>query len=404
MTIGPPSSPPGETSVELRPERAWRNTFARLDLALAVLPMGVVLVYLGILGSHFDFQIYHGAVTDMLHGGSAYDFTLFEPHVEESMGFVYPPFASLVLLPLALLSGRDAAIVMSLVTTVLVMVAVLGSYGVVDARMRSTGRRLSGILAILAPLPLACSAAATSNMTLGQLSFAVGALVLLDVTLIPRRWRGTLVGLAGALKLTPLILVPYYLVTRQWRAAINASVAFGAATLLSATLRWSDSLRYWLHPELVRTSLGELARPDNWSLYGVLSLTDLGGTPRTVVWLVLAAAMLGLAVWRARRHHRAGQELEAVLVMGVVASLVAVATWPHHVLFLLVAGVLVAVQRPLLGFPVMVSFAVASHVLPFEVGPLVVLLMTLLVVVGLPRPPRPASALTGASDLVAAET
>ncbi len=404
MTIGPPSSPPGETSAEPRPERAWRNTFARSDLALAVLPMGVVLVYLGILGSHFDFQIYHGAVTDMLHGGSAYDFMLFEPHVEESMGFVYPPFASLVLLPLALLSGRDAAIVMSVLTTVLVMLAVLGSYSVVDARMRSTGRRLSGILAILAHLPLACSAAATSNMTLGQLSFAVGALVLLDVTLLPKRWRGTLVGLAGAMKLTPLILVPYYLVTRQWRAAVNASVAFGAATLLSAALRWSDSLRYWLHPELVRTSLGELARPDNWSLYGVVSLTGLGGTPRTVVWLVLAAAMLGLAVWRARRHHRAGQELEAVLVMGVVGSLVAVATWPHHVLFFLVAGVLVSVQRPLVGFPLMVTFAVASHVLPFEVGPLVVLLMALLVVVGLPRPPRPPSALTGEPDLVAAAT
>lgn len=378
-----------------------RNRSGRLDLALAVLPMGLVLLYLGSISSHFDFQIYHGALTDVLHGGSAYDFMLYEPHIDETMGFIYPPFASLVMLPLAMVSESLGATVMSVVTTILVMAALLGCFGVIDARIRAAGRgQLPRILAILAPLPMAFSSAAASNMTLGQVSFAVGALVLLDVTLLPQRWRGTLVGLVGAVKLTPMILVPYYLVTRQWRAAINASIAFGAATLLSAAFRWSDSIRYWFHPDVVSTSLGDLARSDNWSIYGVVSRMGLDGTTRTLAWLALAATVLGLAVWRAMRHHRAGQELEAVLVMGLVAGLVTLATWPHHVLFCLVAGALLSVQRPLVGFPLTIALTLAGYIFRDQVGDWVVLLMTLFVVVGLPKPPRPATVPTGVPDLV----
>ncbi len=398
MTTAPSSSTRRETAEAQAPRDAPRPRW-RPDLILAVLPMGLLLLYVGILGSHFDFQIYYGALTDVLHGGSAYDFMLVEPHVNEAMGFVYPPFASLVLLPLGLLSLDAAGVVMSVLTTVLVMAALLGCLVVVDGRLHAAGRgRLSPILAILAPLPLACSAAATSNMSLGQLSFVVGALVLLDVTVLPRRWRGALVGLAGALKLTPLILVPYFLITRQWRAALNASVAFGAATLVSAAVRWSDSLRYWLHPELVRTSLGELARVDNWSINGLVSLMGFGATPRTVIWLVLAAAVLLVAVWRAGLHHGAGQDLEAVLVMGLAAALVAAATWPHHMLYFLVAGVLLSVQRPLLGFPLMVAFAVGGYVFPDQVGVFVVLVMVALVVLGLPNPPPTVVASTSPPD------
>jgi len=104
--------------------------------------------------------------------------------------------------------------------------------------------------------------------------------------------------LVGAIKLAPMILVPYYLVTRQWRAALNATIAFAAATIVGGVFRWSDSIRYWCHPDVVRASLGDPARTDNWSIYGVLSRLGLGDSARTVSWLALAAVVLGLAVWR----------------------------------------------------------------------------------------------------------
>jgi alpha-1,2-mannosyltransferase len=273
---------------------------------------------------------------------------------------------------------------MAVLSTVLVIAALVGCVRAIDGRRRLAGRRrLSLFACAAAALVMAVSTPAVSNMALGQVSFGIAALVVLDVLVLPRRWRGTLVGLAGAVKLTPMILVPYYLVTRQWRAAVNASVTFGVATVIGAALRWSDSIRYWLHPDVVRSTLGTLRRTDNWSIYGVLARTGLGGSVLTVAWVVLSALVVGLALWRARRHFRSGQLLEATLVMGLIAGLVTVATWPHHVLFLMLACVLMAVQRPLVGFPVLVGFTLACYVIPDSIGDWAVLLMAVLVVVGI---------------------
>lgn len=343
-------------------------------------------------GDAFDFAIYRGALTDVLHGGSAYDFMV--PHKGVSMGFIYPPFASLVMLPLAMVPVAVGKSVLAVLTAALVMAALVGCIRAIDARRRRIGRReLSLFACALGSLTMALSESAVTNMSLGQVSFAICALVLLDVTLLPARWRGTLVGLVGAIKLAPMILVPYYLVTRQWRAALNATIAFAAATIVGGVFRWSDSIRYWCHPDVVRASLGDPARTDNWSIYGVLSRLGLGDSARTVSWLALAAVVLGLAVWRATRHAKQGHELEATLVMGLAAGLVTVATWPHHLMFGLVACALLAVQRPLIGLPLLISFSILGYWIPDSMGNWAVLLMTALIVF-LPGTPRAVTAPT----------
>ena len=355
-----------------------------LVVALSLVPMALVMLYFGVRGTNFDFAIYQGALTDVLHGRSAYDFTAFLPETGEHMGFIYPPFASLVMLPLAVVPEAVGRIAMAVLSTLLVIAALIGCIRVIDGRRRLAGRRRLSLLACaIAALVLAVSTPAVSNMALGQVSFAIAALVLLDVLVLPQRWRGTLVGLAGAIKLTPMILVPYYLVTRQWRAALTASITFGAATVIGAAFRWSDSIRYWLHPDVVRSTLGTLGRTDNWSIYGVLARIHLGGVALTGAWLVLSAVVVGIALWRARRHFRAGQLVEATLVMGLAAALVTVATWPHHVLFLMVACLLVAIQRPVVGFLVLVGFTLACYVIPDTIGNWAVLLMAVLVGVGI---------------------
>ncbi|NUR25687.1 MAG: DUF2029 domain-containing protein, partial [Catenulispora sp.] len=52
----------------------------------------------------FDLKIYHGAVAYWADGGSLYDYL--DPDVP--LGFTYPPFAALVMLPMAHLSMNDA--------------------------------------------------------------------------------------------------------------------------------------------------------------------------------------------------------------------------------------------------------------------------------------------------------
>ncbi len=351
-----------------------------LELVAAFLPLAAVLILLPSTG--YDFRIYRGALLDVLHGGSAYTFSI-TGNDGSPLTFVYPPFASLVMLPLALVPEALGRVALAVLTSGLVVAALVSTVTAVDARRSTSGRsEVPLLLVVIASLPLALSTPALANMTMGQISFAVAAVVVLDAALLPPRWRGVLVGLVGAIKLTPLILVPYYLVTRQWRAAANAAAVFGVATVLGAALRWPDTLRYWFHPETVRAAWGTLGRSDNWSEYGVLSRLGLHDTALSVAWLVLAAATVVAALWSARRHHRGAQQLEATLVMGLAAGLVTSATWPHHLLFLVVGCVLLAVQRPAVGLPVVAVLTLGTYAFPYYLGFGVVALMLVLVLLG----------------------
>jgi alpha-1,2-mannosyltransferase len=278
---------------------------------------------------------------------------------------------------------------LAVVTTVLVVVAIIGCVSVVDARRQAVGRKAVslGIWVLISTL-ISVSVPTVANMHLGQVSYAVAALVLIDVTLLPPRWRGVLVGLAGAIKLTPMILVPYYLVTRQWRAALNACGAFGVAALIGAIFRWPDSVRYWLQRDVIGNSQGDLARWDNWSIYGDLSRLGLNGSTLTLGWVIGSAIVLGFAAWRARRLFLRGQELEATLIMGISAGLVTEVTWTHHLLLLVIACVLLAIGRPVLGIPVLLVVTVVGYLTTTFVGFLVVPLMIAFVIFGLPRNPR----------------
>jgi alpha-1,2-mannosyltransferase len=375
-----------QTDQDIQPLVASTNPPRRLmGLILAILPLGVFMVSLGIWGENIDLGIYRGALTDMLHGNSVYTFYVSMPKQNANMGFVYPPFASLVMLPLALVSSSASKMLLAVVTTVLVVVALVGCYSVVDARREAVGRKaVSLFIWVGVSMLIATSIPAVVNMQFGQISFAVAALVLIDVTLLPPRWRGVLVGLAGSIKLTPMILVPYYMVTRQWRAALNACGAFGVAAVIGAVFRWPDSERYWLQRDVIGNSMGDLARWDNWSIYGVLSRLGLIGSPLNISWVVGSAIVLGFAAWRSRRLFVRGQELEATLIMGISAGLVTEITWTHHLLLLVVACVLLAIRRPAIGIPALLVVTVAGYLVPTLIGFCVVLMMLAFVIIGMP--------------------
>ncbi len=81
-------------------------------------------------------------------------------------------------------------------------------------------------------------------LQLGQLGLILAALVLIDVMLIPPKYRGLLTGLAGRSS-GSLLMLPYYLVSRQWRAAVMTALGFGGATLIGFVALPAESVRYW---------------------------------------------------------------------------------------------------------------------------------------------------------------
>jgi len=175
----------------------------------------------------------------------------------------------------------------------------------------------------------------------GQVDELLALLVVVDC-LKTHRTRGVLVGVATAIKLTPGVFIVYLLVRGSRRAAATAAGVFAAATLAAAAVLPDDSHRYWtdalFHTERLRSNAGT----SNQSLRGMW-LRALPGHSHavTAAWLISAAAVALIGLWRARAASRRGDEVAAVALMGLTAVLISPVSWIHHIVWLpLVLGVL----------------------------------------------------------------
>lgn len=132
---------------------------------------------------------------------------------------------------------------------------------------------------------------------------------------------GCLLGLATAIKVWPVFLLPYLLLRRRWRVAVHSSWASAALTLAPGLwLGWKSLFRLlvqWVTQEKgINATLGERWYPSR-SLRGVmlryLSQMDYSGLPdrdyRLVnlvslpsaevrhVWLVVALSLVAFTLW-----------------------------------------------------------------------------------------------------------
>ena len=203
-----------------------RRTVAQL-LVVLVLAAGVwwYLANFAVRHGSFDLKVYYGAVRYWAHGnGEIYDYV--KPF--SRYGFTYPPFAGLVMLPMAVLPWW-AANALTIAGTVLVTVVILDWFlrPVADRYGWSrwfTVAVAAAVVAVFEPLH--------ETVSFGQVNMLLLFLVLLDFRwFIGRRSRygGVAVGLATAIKLTPGIFILYLLVTRRYRPALVAMVTTAAS-------------------------------------------------------------------------------------------------------------------------------------------------------------------------------
>ena len=301
-------------------------------LVLAALTFDYVVA---IRHGFFDLHVYHGAITYWTHeGGSIYDFVL--PF--STYGFTYPPFAALVMMPLGV-TPWPLAIVLSCIACAAVSVTVI--YWFVDPvarRERWIRWYVVGIVVAFAIVfePL------RETFLFGQVNMYLVALVgadLLFLTARGNRFAGIGIGLATAIKLTPGIFIVYLLVTKRWRAALTASAAAAAATLVGAALAPDASRVFWTDALWNTDRVGALAFISNQSLNGAVArLND--HDPSTVLWGLTVIAVLAVWVIRVRRAIAVGDEKTGFALTGVVGCLISPITWVHHLVWVLPAVLL----------------------------------------------------------------
>jgi alpha-1,2-mannosyltransferase len=370
-----------------------------------------------------DLAVYTGAVDGLTHGASLYDFI--------SAGdapFTYPPFAGLVFLPLvgaptvalqlgwtlatlaavaglARLLGRDtvAGLARLLARDTVAGPARLPGRDTVADPARLPGRRAPALALILV-----LSAPVASNLRFGQVSLFLVALIAVDVLALRQsRWQGLLIGLAAAIKLTPLIFIPMLWLAGRRRAAVLAAATFATCGALAGLALPGDSWRFWTTEVSQVSRLGHITGIGNQSLNAALLRIELSAPARSAVVLLIGGAIAALALHRAAVRARGGDWLSALVLTGAASLVLSPVSWTHHQVWLVLAALLPVAGPAWVrhGWPALVLVVMLLPV-PALGPPLwsnsrLLLAVTIAVVLPLSLPLRPGRRHGGAADLPA---
>jgi len=276
-----------------------------------------------------DLNIYFDAVKGW-KPDSIYDFRY--PAV--GLGFTYPPLAGLVLRPLTALPYETADRLWT-AATALASLAFL----VLAARRLPVRPQWAPTVPIVVAVCM-LSTPVWLSIRLGQVNAFLALAVLADVVLVRRRWAGVLIGLSGAIKLTPMYGVLVFVAGRRWRSLAISVASFAVATLVAWAWFPSDSVRYWTVELFATDRVGDLDSGYSNSLRRLVALLPGSDGLLSAVWLALALAITVIVVLRARQALDRANPLAAVTVVMCGGLVVAPITWSHHLYFMLPAVLL----------------------------------------------------------------
>jgi alpha-1,2-mannosyltransferase len=299
-------------------QRRWTRAYGATGLVALV-----VAVFCGLvawrLERFIDLQVYRMGAEAVLDGH------VYDVHLDiADLPFTYPPFSALLMVPLTWLPFWAGVAVTSFAGVVALALTV----GLVLRTCPPTPAWV---------LPAVVGAAVLSEpvwatLSFGQVNLLLMAAVTYDVLRSERRTAGWLLGVAAGVKLTPLVLVAFLVLTGRIRAAAVAVLTFAATVAVAAVAAPQQSRAYWSEVLWDPSRIGGVGFAGNQSVNGMLSRV-LGHEAGTGLWFAVASAVAGAtllvaaAVWRSALPT--GRPLG--LCLAAIAMLFASPiSWNHH--------------------------------------------------------------------------
>lgn len=300
----------------------------------SAIPWAGYLIYAR-LGSRFslDLRVYRAAATSLLAGHNPYH-GIFTGH---HLPFTYPPVALLVLAPLSFGSVHLVEALWWLINGA-AMVAILAI--AISANFTLSRTRTLAIAVFFTPILSLVFEPVRTNTNYGQINALLFLMVLIDLVCVRGRGRGLLVGLAAAIKLTPLIYLIYFAVRRDWRSFGRGLCTFaglGVAVWI-ALPRESDA--FWLHQVLDPSRTGHVGNVRNQSLDGLLHRWPFGPRGSDFIWGILSLLIVAAGTVLGRRLVERGRMTDAVVALGLTGALVSPISWTHHWIWIVLIPVL----------------------------------------------------------------
>jgi alpha-1,2-mannosyltransferase len=278
-----------------------------------------------------DLAVYRRAGQVAAHIAPGYDPRLGSPLYDwprSGLQFTYPPFAALTFTVLTLPSWTVLLKLSMGVNIAALLAAIWATLGGLGYRVGAA--RLGG--ALLLTGAMLWTEPVLRTLYLGQIELLLMALIMWDMCQPDRRWwKGAGVGFAAGIKLTPLVFIPYLLLSRRYRQAAVASATFAASVGLGFIVLPADSRRWWFGGLFLQSSrTGFVGWAGNQSLLAIITRlagSVAGGTP---IWLASAAVAAIIGLIAAALLDRAGHHVAGVLTCALTGLLSSPISWDHH--------------------------------------------------------------------------
>ena len=287
-----------------------------------------------------DLEVYRRTALLMFEGADFYS----AEATRGGLPFIYPPFAALLSAPLAI--GGWEPVTIAFILLNLALIAII---------LRRFGYR--GIVcSALVVLVVWFTDPFRKTIGFGQVNIILLALCLLDLMPRPGRPRripeGVLIGIAAAIKLTPLVFTLYLLLTRRVRAAVVSLISMAVATGIGFIFLPGPSITYW----------GRLARGSSGIDVGMKFASNQSVIGNYVRWfrpaenagiplpgLVIAAGMLLLGLVAAVLWHRRGQATLGLCLAAFAGLIASPISWNHHFVWIVPLALICLQHRELPG-------------------------------------------------------
>jgi alpha-1,2-mannosyltransferase len=310
-----------------------------------------VIIYLvhGRMG--VDSAVYRSGGVALLTGEPLYEaMTLGAEPWWAQLPFTYPPTGALMFVSLTFLPTVVAWGVLS-------AVSVLAMSLVIRVTLEKVPNRPSWLSPTRATVWFSILALGIEpvwrTLFLGQINIILMAIVLVDVLVITAaggrvgKWGGVLIGVAAAVKLTPLIFVAHLLLVGQRSAAVRALATFLGLQALMFVISARDAWHFWtvtVVGDPIR--IGPVYWNGNQSLNGLINRITLLDPSSTKIALAIGAVLAIPAMLLVRRFHRHGRPLTALLVSAFFGLLFSPVSWTHHYVWVIPLLIMLIARMP----------------------------------------------------------
>ncbi len=345
-----------------------------------------------------DFNVFYHAAREVVAGRDPYQSSL-----SDWAPFLYTPLLAVVLAPLALLPLPVAAYIWFLINAASTIAAAwmsarLAGYG---SRPRDPSKDLDEVISLhtllLVPMAAAVSLLIVTrfvldNFSLGQVNPLVAALAAAHVYLYSRNKKtasALMLAIAASIKLTPLVLLGYYIARRRWKfsaACLGLSVVISALSFLPFGSQAPDAFHIFVSRTIQNEQGYDFAYAGNQSLRGAIArltpeasrrldhaASESSRRPSDPVTLLISLALVAVGMLAA---SRAPTEVLAAAPFVSCFVLLSPLSWKAHFVVLVfpVASLIAqaartrGTRRGILTAVVAVAFALFNFTSPAIIG------------------------------------